>query len=64
MIPAPVNIFTELSIDPVSTATIRSTDLVCAEIAAIDSGNQVAPSCETNIAVMKKLSATSDDFKV
>jgi ABC-type taurine transport system substrate-binding protein len=56
--PALASIFAELSIEPVSTAMIRSMRLVCAEIAAIASGNQVCPSCETSIAVTKKLSAT------
>ena len=58
VIPALASIFAELSIEPVSTAIIRSICLVCADIAAMDSGNQVWPSCETRIAVTKKLSGT------
>jgi hypothetical protein len=39
---------------------MRSTLLFCAEIEAIVSGSQSSPSCETNIAVTKKLSATAE----
>ena len=55
--PADFNNLSEVSVDPVSTATMRSIDRVCELSDAMTCGNHVAPSWETRTAVTKNLSA-------